>query len=124
MSDENEKRRFTRVPFKVKVEMTVNKVLYWADGIDNLSVGGCLLPVEADLETGTTCHLKILLSGTNSELSVQVDGEIIRCESGAVAVKFVQIEPDSLFHLRNIVRYNYPDSEKVEQEISKHPGLL
>lgn len=119
----DEKRRFTRVPFEVKGEMTVNDVLYYSEKINNLSVGGCLLPIEADAETGTKCHLKIMLSGANSKLSVQVEGKIIRCEPGAVAIKFTTIEPDSLFHLQNIIRYNYPDIDKVEQEISNYPGL-
>ena len=33
----DEKQRFTRVPFKVKAEMTVNDVLYSSEEINNLS---------------------------------------------------------------------------------------
>lgn len=122
MSDE--KRRFTRIPFKVKAEMTANNELYFANEIQDLGVGGCLLPVDADLEPGTECHLKILISSTNSDLSIQVDGKIIRSDSGSLAVRFTGIDPDSLFHLQNIILYNSRDTEKVEQEISKHPGLV
>ncbi len=122
MSDD--KRRFTRVPFRVKAEMTVNDVLYSSEKINNLSLNGCLLPIEADLKLGTECHVRILLSATNSELSVQVEGKIIRCEACAVAIKFTGIEPDSLFHLQNIIRYNFENTETIEQEISNHPGLL
>ncbi len=120
----DEKRRFSRVPFRVRAEMTIHNVLYSSEEINNLSVGGCLLPIKVAVETGTKCNLKILLSGTNSELSVRIEGQIIRCESEAVAVKFTQIEPDSLFHLQNIIRYNYPDTDKVEHELGKHPGLI
>jgi len=122
MSDE--KRRFTRVPFKSKSEMTVNDVSYTVEEVKNLSVGGCLLPIKADFKPGTECHVKIILTGTTSELSVEVYGEIVRCEPGAVAIKFVQISPDSLSHLRNIVLYNSPDSKVVEKEIREHPGLV
>ena len=41
-----ERRRFTRIPFRVKAEMTVSDVLYKAEEISNLSVGGCLLPIR------------------------------------------------------------------------------
>jgi len=119
----DEKRRFTRVLFKVKAEMTVNDVLYSSEKINNLSVGGCLLPIEADVETGTKCRLKIMLSGANSKLSVHVGGKIIRCEPEGVAMKFTEIDPDSLFHLQNIIRYNHPDTDKVDQEINNFPGL-
>lgn len=122
MSDE--KRRFTRVPFRVMAEMTVNNVLYSSEGINNLSTRGCLLPIEADLELGMGCHLRIFLSGTNDDLFVKVEGKIIRCEAGAVAIKFTGIESDSLFHLQNIVRYNFPDTKKIEKEISDRFGIL
>ncbi len=118
-----EKRRFTRIPFQVKTEMTVNNVLYSSEKINNLSVGGCSLPIEANVATGTKCHLDILLSGTTSKLSVHIDGKIIRCELGAVIIEFTEIETDSLFYLQNIVRHNCADIEKVEQEIRNHPGL-
>jgi hypothetical protein len=39
------KRRFARIAFKVNAEMTFNGVLYSAEGIINLSIGGCLLPI-------------------------------------------------------------------------------
>jgi hypothetical protein len=119
----DEKRRFTRVPFQVKAEITIDNVIYSSDKIINLSIGGCLLPLEMDAEKGTKCLLRILLDGTNSEISIKVKGEIFRCESGTVAIKFTAIGAESLFHLQNIVRYNYPDTDKIEQEIMKHPGL-
>ena len=121
----DEKRRFTRIVFKVNAEMTVNNVLYSAEEIINLSVGGCLLPMtEAGLEPGTGCHVRILIGGTSSEMSITVDGEIKRSEPGTIAVKFVRIDPDSLFHLQNVIRYNSPDPEAVDREISEHHGIV
>lgn len=118
-----EKRRFTRIPFKVKAEMMVNNVLYNTDKINNLSVGGCLLSIKADLKSGTVCLVKIVLSGTSSEVSIKVNGTIVRCDQKAVAVKFTHIDTDSLFHLQNIIRYNSPDPETIDREIYNHPSL-
>ena len=122
MSDE--KRRFSRVPFNVKVELTVDHAQYISEEIDNLSVGGCRLSIAADLEVGAPCRLRILLSETTDGPHVQVEGQVVRCESGTVAIQFTGIDPDSLFHLQNIIRYNFPDTDKVEQELSDHPGLV
>ena len=122
MSDE--KRRFTRIPFNVGAEITANHALYRSDGIINLSVGGCLLPIKVDLEPGTGCQIKIMMVGASSELSVRTEGKIIRCNTGGVAVKFTGVDPDSLLHLQNIIRYNSPDFEAVELEIHDHPGLV
>jgi hypothetical protein len=118
-----EKRRFTRIIFRVKAEVRVGEELYIAKEIKNLSIGGCLLPIDADLEPGVPCRIKICLSGTTSDLSVQVEGAIVRSTPGAIAVKFTKIDPDSLFHLQSIVRYNAPDMEYFEKEIKKHPGI-
>ena len=119
-----ERRRFSRIPFKVKAKMLANSGMYSAEEIKNLSIGCCLLPIDVDIESGTKCQITIQLSGASSELNVQVEGEIVRCSKRMVVVKFTRIDPDSLFHLRNIVRYNYPDSDRIEQEIHSHPGIV
>ena len=99
MSDE--KSRFTRVQFRVQAEVTVNGVKYTTDQIKNLSVSGCLLSINADLKAGATCMLKILISGASSELTLQAEGKIIRCDQKAVTIKFTGIDTDSLLHLHN-----------------------
>jgi hypothetical protein len=119
-----EKRRFTRIPFRVTAELAANTITWTAPAISNLSVGGCLLPVAADLAPGTACQVKIILSGTSSEMSVRVEGEIVRRDHSSVAIKFTCIDPDSLYHLQSIIRYNADDVEQIEKEIQKHSGLL
>ena len=122
MSDE--RRRFSRISFKVNAVIIANDISYSAEEITDLSVGGCMLPIKADLEPGTACRVRILLSGTSSDLSIRVDGEINRCASGTVAVKFTRTDPDSLIHLQNIIRYNSPDPDIIDKEILDHPGLV
>jgi hypothetical protein len=122
MTDES--RRFTRVPFKVNAEMIANDIAYHSKEISNLSIGGCLLPVTATLDQGTPCQMKIFLEGAGDEVNVSIEGEIVRADPDAVAIKFTRIDPDSLFHLQNIIKYNSPDADMVEGEINKHPGLL
>ena len=119
-----EKRRFSRIPFKVNAELKVNNTIYSAEEISNLSIGGCLFPVAADLESGAVCHVRILLSGRSNERSIMVEGTVARSTGGTVAIKFTRIDPENLFHLQNIIRYNAPDSEEIEKEIRDHPGLL
>ncbi|MFC1884894.1 PilZ domain-containing protein [Thermodesulfobacteriota bacterium] len=119
-----ERRRFTRIPFTFRTEMKVDDTSYVTDEISNISIGGCSLGIKADLKVGTLCEIIIRLSGDSSELNVSIRGEIIRCRDGIVAVKFTGIDPDSLFHLQNIVRYNSADPDKIEQEINERPGII
>ena len=122
MSDE--KRRFTRVPFKVEAELKVGDTLYRTDDITNLSVGGCLLSLQANCEVGATCQVLIRLGGTNSELTVTMEGTVLRKTADTVAIKFTGVDVDSLFHLQNIVRYNASDPDAVEREIRDHFGVV
>ena len=119
-----EKRRFTRIPFRVKAEIYVEDISYPVEKIENLSVGGCLLPIETIFEPGTPCRINILLTETDSDLMVKVEGVITRCSPEGAAVRFTHIDPDSLLHLKSIVRYNTLDPDAVEMEITKHPTLL
>jgi hypothetical protein len=119
-----EKRRFTRVPFKVEAELIIEDVTYRSDDISNLSVGGCLLPIQVNCEAGAKCHVKIRLGGTSSELTVAVEGKVLRAGPDNVAIKFTGVEVDDLFHLQNIVRYNSSDPDAVEREIRDHFGIV
>ena len=122
MSDE--KRRFTRVPFKVEAEVKLGDTSYRTEEILNLSVGGCLLPIAVAGAVGAKCHVKIWLGGTSSELIVAVEGEIVRVTPQSVAIKFTGVDVDSLHHLQNIVRYNSPDPDAVEREIRDNFGIV
>lgn len=121
---ESDKRRFTRFPLKMNARLCVNKDSYNVDMFSNLSIGGCLLPILADLAPDTPCSLIIKLGMSESELTIKIEGIIIRSDHGDVAVKFIGIDPDSLFHLQMLARYNSTEPEKIEEEIKQHPGIV
>jgi len=121
MTDDN--RRFSRIPFRVKAQLQIDEQMYSVPELSNLSVGGCLLPLAVNLPAGTACQLKIMLEGTTEEMNVMVEGEVVRTTPEGVALRFLRIEPDSLFHLRNIILYNAPDADAIEHELARHPGL-
>ncbi|MHB8789051.1 MAG: PilZ domain-containing protein [Desulfobulbaceae bacterium] len=121
MTDDN--RRFSRIPFRVKAQLRIDDQTYSVSELSNLSVGGCLLPLAVELPPGTACLLKIMLEGTTEEMRVRVEGEVVRTTPEGVALRFLRIEPDSLFHLQNIILYNAPDADAIEHELARHPGL-
>ena len=119
----NEKRRFTRIGFKMSGELTVADQVFRVDQISNLSVGGCSLGLGVVFDAGTACRFWVPLDPAHSELGVDVQGEIVRCDGQYVSIRFTSIDPDSLFHLQNIIRYNALDADQIEAEIIEHPGL-
>ena len=120
-----EKRRFSRVIFKVKAELTVDEQVYHVDEIHDLSVGGCYLDIKDEsVRVGGDCTLKIVLNPADSTTDVKVEGSVVRAREEGVALKFTGITPESLEHLQNIIRYNAPDPDKIEDEIEQRPGLV
>jgi PilZ domain len=119
-----EKRRFSRIVFKVAAELKVGSTILTTKTVENLSVGGCLLPVSGTFPLGNPCRVTLHLDHTPNSLKVRVSGEIIRCDPAKIGIKFTGIDPDSLFHLHNILRYNASDPDRIEEEIENHPGLV
>ena len=120
----DEKRRFTRIPFKVKADLEVGNDTFHASVIDDLSIGGCCLPVNTNLKAGAECRVGIIMENVENALKVDVYGEVVRCSPDNVVIKFTKIDPDSLLHLQNIIRFNSPDADVIDQEIKRHPGLI
>ncbi len=118
----SEKRRFSRICYKVRAKLQVDGSEYVLDQIANLSVGGCLLQIGEDVPEGAACTLIILLD--RMAPGVDVKGEILRSDGGEVVVQFTTIDPESLFHMQNIIRYNAENPDAIEEEISEHPGLI
>ena len=119
-----EKRRFSRIGFDMAAYLTVNEQRYLFSEVGNLSVGGCLLFMsDMHFEKGTTCQFWLPLDPENPDLGIKVFGEIVRCDEESVSVLFTSIDPESLFHLHNVIRYNAPDPDVIDNEISEHPGL-
>lgn len=121
---DNNKRRFTRIPFKIGADIEVEDKIFPVTEIFNLSIGGCLLPLKNKLDIGIKCVVKIRLSEFNDDMTVIVEGTVVRSDNNLTAIKYTKIDPESLFHLQNIIRYNAPDTIAIEEEIDNHPGII
>jgi hypothetical protein len=119
----DEKREFTRVPYRIEVQAGADRCIRCKE-ILNLSLGGCLLSVDGEMKEGEECRIEILMSGALEGQRIKVRGKVIRTEEGKAALRFTETDPESLLHLRNVVRYNAPDADAVEREIDRHPGLF
>jgi len=104
-------------------KLTVGEKMYSFNAVDNLSIGGCSLNIEADVPEESECRLWIPLDSTNPGLGIDVSGVILRCSDDSLGIRFDTITPESLFHLQNLIRYNAPDPDRIDVEITQHPGL-
>jgi len=117
-----EKRRFSRIIFNVRARLVVGEATYELERIVNLSVGGCQLEINEQLQTRELCKFTIFLQRMGP--GVEVFGEIVRAGNGEVSIKFTKVDPENLTHLQNIIRYNAEDPDQIDEEIKLHPGLM
>ena len=114
-----EKRNFTRIIFQSEAVVRYNDEIIEGD-IGNLSLRGMLFLTSHELPAGSLITIKILLSGSSSELSVNLRGRVVRCFQGTLAVEFQEMDLDSFIHLKNIILYNTGDDQEVEEEFHRY----
>jgi hypothetical protein len=72
---------------------------------------------------GTRCAITIRLAGGLGNTQVNATGKVVRYDKEYAAIEFTQISPDDLYHLKNLIRYNAPNPEQIEEEIKNNPEL-
>ena len=110
-----ERRRNVRVAFQTTASLRFADGEYAHCQTRDLSLKGVFIPGIVDREHGEKCHVAILLSGTSSELKVNMIGEVIRKTEEGIGIYFDEIDIDSFFHLKNIVYYNTDHPDEIAE---------
>ncbi|PKL39086.1 MAG: PilZ domain-containing protein [Spirochaetae bacterium HGW-Spirochaetae-1] len=113
-----DERTRTRVPFHVRASIQYNGRNIEGD-VENLSLNGLFMNTREDLSLNTITKIIVHLSGSSSELSLNLQGKIIRKEEAGIAFSFMEMDLDSYIHLRNIMTFNRTDSGKIIQEFEE-----
>ena len=113
MGERDERRRSVRVAFQTTVTLRFADGEYAHCQTRDLSLKGIFIPGILDRGRGEKCHVTILLSGTSSELKVNMAGEVIRTTEDGIGIYFDEIDIDSFYHLKNIVYYNTDHPDRI-----------
>lgn len=109
-----ERREKIRVDFATKVTITTQKSKITVNGSSNdLSLSGIFVKTNEDIPEGTQCEVEVWLTGMEEEIALKMQGYVVRKVKGGLAVAFETIDIDSYTHLKNIIRYNTDDPDKV-----------
>ncbi len=87
----------------------------------DLSLKGVLAELPPDVApppVETTCLVRIPLS---AELEVAAQAVVVRVDDSEIALDFTGIEPESYPHLREMVRLNAPDPDRIDEEQYAEP---
>ena len=102
-----EKRNHERVPFTARVTVFSGgqRIVTDADTRD-ISLKGIFVQTSHRPGIGTHCGLELQLSGASSQLTLNIDGTVVREDDVGIGIVFNTIDLDSYYHLKNILLYN------------------
>ena len=116
-----ERRKNIRVIFRTSVSIAEagdNGRIIESEDTRDISLKGIYVLASSPLPAGTQCNVILRLSGSSSELSLMIDGEVVRNDSEGMAIRFRQMDIDALIHLKNILYYNSGDTDRVDAELA------
>lgn len=116
MSDEDDRREFLRVPFRIEVTLKGDHATVVSADVRDVSLNGLYAAGAGRLPPGSRCEVLLVLGGPGSEVRLSLRGRVARVDRAGMGVEFLDMELDTYFHLRNLVRFNSDDQARVEQE--------
>lgn len=124
MESDANRREFTRVPFQISVELTTEQSPSVACELRDVSLNGLYLICATPLPLGSDCRVALLLGDPEHPSRIEVHATVTRVDTGGMGLEITGIlGVESFEHLRNLVLYNAPQREQVEQEIQSHRGI-
>ena len=113
-----EKRNFDRIPFQTKA-IVRSKDATVIGIVENLSLDGIFLKTPEKLNLNRIVKIELLFTGTSSQLSILLDGKIMRHENIGMAIQFKNIDMDAFFHLKNLIAYNTNQVGNLKDEFQR-----
>ena len=113
-----EKRNFNRIPFQTKA-IVRSKDATVIGIVENLSLDGIFLKTPEKLNLNRIVKIEVLITGTSSQLSILVDGKIMRHENVGMAIQFKNVDMDAFFHLKNLISHNLNQVGKLNDDFQK-----
>lgn len=116
MSEFANRRRLTRLPFAVEVEVTAAGRTSRSQTRD-INMQGVFVAQEEPLALGTECQVEVVLSSGEGKMVIRACGAVVwqgrDPESGlqGVGIRFLEMDSHSQEVLWLVVRYNSPVEE-------------
>jgi len=113
-----EKRNFARIPFPTKAIVRAKDATVIGI-VENLSLDGIFLKTPERLGLNRIVKIELLFTGTSSQLSILLDGKIMRHENLGMAIQFKDVDMDAFLHLKNIISCSTNQMEKIKDDFQK-----
>lgn len=119
MPNENERipelRNFSRILFNAPATLLVERLELPCEVLD-LSLRGALLRSPTPLAIGVRAELALTLGSDDAR--IVMSGDIAHIERDHIGLHCVQIDVDSITHLRRLLELNLENPALLERELS------
>ena len=117
----DERRRFSRIVFHRPADLDVRIAQGTCEVLD-VSFKGALVevPFHFPAHVGQSCTLAIRLDA--GDAVIRMEGEIVHREGTQAGIRCLEIDLDSMAHLRRLVELNVGDEEVLHRELSALVG--
>lgn len=121
--ENNDKRRFSRIPFSAKVHLVSTEGSWYCDLLD-ISLKGMLTTLPENWAGKTEEHYLAEMNLGESDVHIRMEVQVMHIEQDHVGFRCIHIDLDSISHLRRLVELNVGNAEILEREISElsHSG--
>ena len=111
------RRNFSRVQFDSWAILVKDRYEVKASLID-IALKGALVKLDEglDLKMHELCEFRLHFNGT--DLVLNIKAELVYKNDQQMGFKFIEMELDTLTHLRRLLELNLGDSELVQRELS------
>jgi hypothetical protein len=117
----DERRHFSRITFHRPADLDVRIAQGTCEVLD-VSMKGALveLPHGFPAHVGQPCTLSIRLDA--GDAAIVMEGEVVHREGTQAGIRCVEIDLESISHLRRLVELNVGDEEVLHRELSALVG--
>jgi len=113
----NERRRFTRIPFDAECELHSDKGSAVVQLVD-ISLRGALVESNHPLPVGMHDHVKLHLYLAN-DILIEIPAMLTHAQPPQYGFTAGEMEIDSITHLRRLVELNLGDEALLERELEQ-----
>ncbi len=108
-SNTDNRRKFDRVEFATPIRIILDidgKAVELSGSSKDLSMKGIYIDTAQRFKPGTSCSVKIHLTGSSEKIELIMQASITRQTGEGMGICFDSMEMDTYAHLKNIVKYN------------------
>ncbi|MDH5436029.1 MAG: PilZ domain-containing protein [Gammaproteobacteria bacterium] len=115
-----ERRRFTRTPFDASVQLS-NTRQKWTAHLIDISLHGVLveLPEPWTENNGNFLMVDLKLGEGEGAIDICMETSVVHIHNNQLGLETVNLDLDSITHLRRLLEINLGDPELVNRELAE-----